>query len=222
MADPTTYQRIVLKFESPWNIGNEVTHVWQNKFNLSGSIKMGDSDSEQTALQLAGPIFGLTSANTSLIAYSYYPQGSSVTSSEKIYPVGTHVGNHAYYVDANGARQQLEVCVLARAYVRKGATGKPVYLRKYIHDVMGVPASPNSIYSLAGSADFGAWNTGAGPHLVVPVDPSTGDAGQTWAAETHLYTHQLRRGAKRKKVVAAAGVARIIQDLNQLGKDLAP
>jgi hypothetical protein len=42
------------------------------------------------------------------------------------------------------------------------------------------------------------WNAGAGPRLLVPCDPTDGTIGGPWVIESHLFTHQVRRGVKRK------------------------
>jgi hypothetical protein len=212
MADPHTYQRIALKFQSPWNIASETTHDWSLKFNLTGSVLMGDADAEATALALAQGPLALASPRTALIEYSYYPAGATVASSYKTYALGTHMGTQAGYVSTAGVQQQLEVCILFRAPVGKNIHGKQVYLRKWVHDVLADGGDPNACWNLNPlNTIIGAWMTGAGPHQVVPVSPSTGTPGSPWSAEVHLFTHQLRRGAKRKKLAPGASVSSILQ-----------
>ncbi|HEX8869204.1 MAG TPA: hypothetical protein VF821_26325, partial [Lentzea sp.] len=91
-----------------------------------------------------------------------------------------------------------------------------VYLRKWIHDVQASGSLPSNMGTLTNPAQvLAVWNTGAGPHSVVPVSPSTGAQGGPWVFETHLFTHQLRKG-KKKKVVKASSVD-LLKLLQELG-----
>jgi hypothetical protein len=204
--------------QSPWNLPGVTVHSWHNKFSVSGSIDMSDADAEATALDLFQPIQFLVSVHTSLIAWSWYKSGSTVAATGKDYSPGTHAGTAGGYASGGDPRQQLEVCALARSPVGKNSLGKPVYLRKWIHDVLGTAADPNVLSPMTNEATVLAkWNNGAGPHQVVPIDPTSGDAGAGWHFETHLYTHQLRRGPRRKKVAAPGlSVSDALQDLAAL------
>jgi hypothetical protein len=197
---------MALRFQSPWNIANETTHDWNNKFAISGTIVLDNADAEATALDLSQPIRDLAHPHTSLIGWAYYPSGSTVATQTGEFAVGEHPGTAVAYSGVGGGICQLEVCALARSLVGKSSRGKNVYLRKWIHDVQASVGDPNSLDALlnAGSL-FDAWNVGSGPHSVVPIDPTSGNEGVPWTVETHLYTHQLRRGAKRKKVATLTG-----------------
>jgi hypothetical protein len=206
MAENTTFHRMALRFESPWNIAGETTHNWSNKFAISGTIQLDAADAQATALDLAEPCLGIAHPHTSLVGYAYYPSGSTVATQTGEFTAGTHPGTAAAYSGSGGGIQQLEVCALARSLVGKSSRGKNVYLRKWIHDVQCAAGDPNSLDdSLDANHVLAAWNTGSGPHSVVPVDPTSGDVGAPWTFETHLYTHQLRRGAKRKATAFSSG-----------------
>jgi hypothetical protein len=197
---------MAVRFQSPWNIANETTHDWNNKWAISGTIVLDQAAAEATALDLAQPILDLAHPHTSLIGFAYYPSGSTVATETGTFTPGEKPGTAVAYSGTGGGICQLEVCALARSLVGKSVRGKNVYLRKWIHDVQASAANPNSLDALlnAGSL-FDAWNVGSGPHSVVPVDPTSGLPGAPWTVETHLYTHQLRRGAKRKKVATLTG-----------------
>jgi hypothetical protein len=206
MAAPVRYQRIVLRTESPWNYLGATTHVWSNKFNLSGDVALAANEMEPTALALWNPIKRLISADSSLVGWTYYPQGSHVKTGEATYPAGQHRGDASAYTDPTNVqnRSQLEVAVLVEGAVGKNSRGKQVYLRKWIHDVKFLAGDPNTIdaFGMAPSAILAEWLTGAGPKSLVPCDPTDGMIPPTWVMEQHLFTHQLRRGVKRKKTAA--------------------
>lgn len=199
MPESVKYQRITLRFVSPWNLGNVIEHEWAVKFSLSGAVNTPQADLDATALDLAHPILMLTSAKTSLIGWDHYPIGSATHDYNLTYPKGTHMGDQGGF-SAGNAAQQLEVCVLAEAPVGYSTKGRPVYLRKWIHDVQGGPSDPNTIGALTASAAIilQKWNSGSGPHNLVPVSPTTGAQGGPWTLAQHLYTHQLRRGPVKK------------------------
>lgn len=216
MADSITYQRITLDMESPWNLHGDTVHVWHNKFSLSGSISMAFAEAEATALALWQPIAALVSPKTSLVGWSYYLAGSKTSASGTSYAPGLHAGTRNAYAAGLSAAQQLEVCVLATSAVGKNSRGKQVYLRKWIHDAAASDADANTIATLnAPTSLFTQWDHGSGPHSVVPVDPTDGTQGQPWVAAQHLYTHQLRRGPRKKKATSA------IPSLTELLKDAA-
>jgi hypothetical protein len=210
------FQRVVLTMESNWNIGSELTHLWRNSFHLSGTIDHTQADAELLALDLFAPIKRLT-MTASLVAWDYYPRSSSVSSASASYAVGTHKGDGSgYNGTATALPQQLEVCVLARCPVGKNTRGKEVYLRKWIHNVLASAADPNTVETLnAPSVVCAEWDTGAGPHDCVPVDPTSGAQGGPWQLESHLYTHQLRRGSKRKAAAATGGIGALLDDLGK-------
>ena len=218
MADSNQFHRFVLTYQSPWNLPGQTVHNWSSKFSVSGSIDMNDADAEATALALWQPIRDLTSNKTSLVAWSFYLSGSNVSKSGGTYAPGVHTGTLGGYSSNSAPPCQLEVCILARSPVGKNTLGKPVYLRKWIHDVLGTLNDPNSHEPLISAANtLSPWNAGAGPHQVVPVDPTSGDAGSGWVLEGHLYTHQLRRGPRRKaKSPPGLSVSDALQDLAAL------
>lgn len=205
MADSTRYQRMTLTMSSPWNLGADTTHEWHCKFSLSGSTDLASADQEATALDLWDPISRLTN-QTSLVAWSFYPIGATVSAGGATYPIGTHISNRVAYTGA-GTNQQLEVCIVPRNPVKKSSTGKQVYLRKWIHNCEADNSDPNAHNAITSLTNtFEKWNDGAGPRLLVPVDPTTGEQGTTWAPETHLFTRQLRKGPKRTLRIDSNGV----------------
>jgi hypothetical protein len=211
MTDVVTYQRIVLKFQHAWNIGTETTKDWSVKFSLSGAVTMNDADAEATAIDLAQPIKQLTLASTSLIGFDYYPAGSHVATSFKAYTPGVHPGDGSAYSQSNTQLQQLEVCAVARCPVGKNNKGKPVFLRKFIHGVVSSAGDANALNPrTSDAATLTPWNQGSGPNRLVPVRPMTGAQGSGWVMESHLYTHQMRRGAKRKKPTQASLVTKLL------------
>jgi hypothetical protein len=114
---------------------------------------------------------------------------------------------------------QLEVAIVCRCPVGKNIKGKQVYLRKWCHNVAPSDTDPNAHAPLANTAAIlEPFVTGSGPNNLVPVDPTGGAAGGPWTIEPHLFTHQVRRGPKRKKAPVAGGVSisNLLQDLAAL------
>jgi len=222
-ADSVQYQRIQLTIQSPWSLPGQTVHNWHNKFSLTGTVTMDQADAEATALDLWQPIAQLTQAHTSLVGFAYWPALATVSTAGAAYTPGTHAGTGAAYAVGGAVAQQLEVCILARAPLPdKNTRGKTVYLRKWIHDVQGDPSNVNNHDALVNaSTTLAKWNTGSGPHSLVPCDPTGGKTG-TWVIEQHLYTHQLRRGPRRKKASAGGGaLADALQELNTLRQIIA-
>lgn len=219
MAESTRYQRITLHMSSPWNEGNVTSHEWAVKFSLSGASNVPTVDAEATALDLWDPIKQLVAGHTSLIAWDHYPIGSATHDQNMAYPPATHVGSASAW-STGGPNQQLEVCVLATCPVGESSKGRPVFLRKWIHDVQNKTTDLNAMGGLASAATlFDKWNHGCGPHNLVPVSPTTGVQGGPWTAENHLFTHQLRRGPK-KKVAGTSAISAVEDALTQVIKDV--
>jgi hypothetical protein len=194
MSDPTSYQRITLKFFTPFAKKDNLQE-WQCKFALSGVDLTSSADAEEVALALAAPILSLTTPNTYLGGWLYYPINADVNLYQGTYESTDHPGTEdAYTVPADGYRQQLEVCALAHAVVGVSSKGRAVYLQKHIHDVLAYDDGTGNI--LPNTADFTTWTTGLGSHDLVTVSPTTGEASEAWSVHTALYTRQLRRGEK--------------------------
>lgn len=199
------YQRIQLAFQSPWNLGAETTQNWNQKFNLSGTVALNAADAEATALELASVGLSLASPGTSLVKAAYYPQGSHVNTWEAVYTPGTHPGTQSAYVATGASHQQLEVAIVARVQIGKNSRGKPVYLRKWHHDVLAESGNPNQHRAFTDVTTLlEPYNVGAGPNNVRPVGPTSGVMGGTWTIEQHLFTHQIRRGHKKKIAAGSA------------------
>lgn len=202
------FQEFVLTFESPWNLAGQTLHHWSQSFYVSGTITHNDAEAETAGLALAAPALALATAGTSLIGLTYYPSGSLVSTTNKTYAVGTHPGTRAAYTSSSDPVMQLEVAAVAHAPIGKNTKGKQIYLRKYFHNVCSDVADSNAIGALAAPATLlQPFNVGAGPHSVVPCSPSSGHTGP-WTMETHLFTHQLRKGKKRK--LSKSGAAALL------------
>lgn len=196
MSDPTTYNRFVLKFESPYARRDTSTQLWTTKFNMSGEAITDQTTADETALAIAGPILALSEGETSYVGYLYYPPGSAVNTLQKVYDTGAHVGTASAYASTTGLHAtQLEVCALCYAYVGVNSKGRAKYLFKHVHDILEQNAAPGVLGGLTGSP-LAAWSTGCGPNDLVTVDPTTGVASDTWDVHAGLYTRQLRRGQK--------------------------
>lgn len=204
MAESVKYRRYRLDMMSPWDLGGASQTEWSVKFSVSGAGPQAAGELEATALDLWYPISRTTLPGTFLAAWSYYDPGSKVSSGGATYPSSTHVGDGGAYTTTN-LPQQLEVCLVARCPVGKNSRGKEVYLRKWIHNTCAATGNPNAHNPITNAASILAkWTSGSGPSLVVPVSPTTGAQGGPWSFESHLYTHQLRRGNKAKKPPAIA------------------
>jgi len=195
VSDPTTYQRITLKFQTPYAREGGDYKEWTVKFALSGESLSSQSDADATALALADPVLSLASGATSYTGYLHYAAGSDVNDFQNTYAIGTYPGTFDGYTGADKDPCQLEVCVLARAYVGINSKGRAKYLFKHIHDCAQVAGSSGVTAAIEGTP-LAAWSTGVGPHDLVTVDPTTGTASDAWTIHTALYTRQLRRGQK--------------------------
>jgi hypothetical protein len=194
MADPSTYQRVILKFFTPFS-RKDAEQEWQVKFNISGDLPDNKADAEEAVLALADPILSLTSTNTYLGGALWYNSGSTVNEWQWTYASTDHPGTaSAYDTLGDGNIQQLEVCALVHAVVGVSSTGKAVYLQKHIHDVYGANDAVGNL--LANTADFSAWSTGFGVTDYVTISPTTGGGSEPWVLHGALYTRQLRRGEK--------------------------
>jgi hypothetical protein len=201
------FQEFVLTFQSPWNLAGLTEHRWSQSFYVSGTITHDDVAAEAAGVALAQPALELATSATSLIGITYYPTGSLVSTVNKTYPPTTHPGTGSAYAQSATNQQQLEVSAVAHCPIGKNTRGKEIYLRKYFHDVAASAADRNALNPLtSASALLAPFNTGAGPHEVVPVSPTSGHQGGPWTMETHLYTHQLRKGKKHKKVAVSSSV----------------
>jgi hypothetical protein len=201
MAESVRYHRIRLDMTSPWNYGGETRHTWSVKFSLSGATALDQADFEATAIDLFAPIAALTTNQTYLESATYYESGSSVSALAWTPTVGLYRGTAAAYASQTMV-QQLEVCNLCECPVGRNSKGRQVYLRKWVHNAIASAGDPNTT-GASTSTDpslFAKWNTGSGPNSLVPVDPTDGMQGTGWVLNTHLYTHQLRRGNKVYKV----------------------
>jgi hypothetical protein len=210
------FQEFVLKFQSKWNLAGKTSEDWSQSFYVSGTINHNDADAETAALALAAPALALATTGTSLVGFAYYPSQSQVSTTNKTYTPGTHAGTQSAYSASPTLIQQLEVAAVAHAPIGKSTRGKTIYLRKYFHDVAASASDINALDGLTSASTLlGVFNNGAGPHAVVPVSPTSGKNGP-WTMETHLFTHQLRKGKKRKQ--PAAG---LIQQLVNAGMSTA-
>ena len=155
---------------------------------------------------------GLITAKSCLLGWAYYPSGSTVAQAGGTFLPTDHPGMASAWQGSPTTPQQLEVAMLARAYVGKNKLGKPVYLRHFIHDVFNAGSDQNAHAAITNPGNVLAkWNSGAGPHSVVPVDPTGGAAGSGWEFENHLYTRQLRRGHKKPAAKSGSGTSPLDQ-----------
>jgi hypothetical protein len=194
VADVDTYNRITLKFETPYARRGGAHQTWHLKFSLSGDDMTDHSDIAATASDLAAPVLLLCSPNTSYTGFLYYQHGSNINYYQESFEYGVNPGSgDGYDAGGSGRTTQLEVVALCRAAVGVSAGGKPVYLMKHVHDVYEQEGSPGVMLPpLADVLD--PWSTGCGPNDLVTVSPTTGDASAAWTIDTALYTRQLRRG----------------------------
>lgn len=200
MATSVRYQRIRLTLNSPWNQDGKTSEDWSVMFSLSGATDLLANEMEPTALDLFDPIKQLCEASTYLSKWSFYPiQGHAATGFKQYTPTD-HPATHSAFATADQL-QQLEVAYLCECPVGKGASGKPKFLRKWIHQACSNGTGNQRANYNTGITDatvFAKWNTGCGPRTLVPVSPTDGTQGGPWGLKTQLHVHQLRKGHKRK------------------------
>lgn len=209
MATSVRYQRMRLILNSPWNQDGKTSEDWGVTFSLSGASNLLANEMEPTALDLWDPFKQLCATVTYLKGWRFYPiEGHSATGLQD-YTSAQHPCTASAFAAASSYKQQLEVCFLAHCSIGKSATGKPVYLRKWMHSAVA-DTTGNTIPLFQGGVTqatiFAKWNTGSGPRSLVPVSPTLGTQGGPWALETQLHTHQLRKGPKRKKTTTTVYV----------------
>lgn len=206
MAASVRYQRIRLTLNSPWNQSGKTSEDWSVMFSLSGATDLLATEMEQTAIDLFDPIKQLCMGTTYLKHWSFYPIQGHAATGFKDYVATDHPCTGTAFATTT-EYQQLEVCFLAHCLVGKSASGKPKYLRKWIHgsrsDGTGNTRKPYNT-GVTDATVLNKWNTGCGPRTLVPVSPTDGAQGGPWVLDTKLHVHQLRKGHKRK--VAATTV----------------
>lgn len=196
MADPDGYNRIVLKFVSPYSRRDTEDQMWSVKFSLSGEAWPSLADATGTAMALAEPILTLVNGGTSYVGYLAYAPGSEVNDYQQVYAAGEYPGTATAYPEpSEGHQTQLEVCALARAAVGVNSKGRAKYLFKHIHNIIEDSSTVGELLAVSGSP-LATYSTGVGPRDLVTVDPSTGQASSAWTIHPALYTRQLRRGQK--------------------------
>lgn len=203
-----TYQRIRLILNSLWNQDGKTSEDWGVTFCLSGATNLLANEQEPTALDLWDPFKQLCFGTTYLKGWRYYPIQGKASTGLADYPPATHPCTHSAFATTT-EKQQLEVCFLAECPVGKSATGKPVYLRHFIHDACSDGTGNAKKAYNAGVTDatvLAKWISGSGPRLLVPVRPGDGSQGGPWTIRTQLHTHQLRKGHKRKKTTTTVYV----------------
>lgn len=200
MATSVRYQRIRLTLNSPWNQDGKSNEDWSVMFSLSGATNLLATEMEPTALDLFDPIKQLSHAATYLKHWSFYPIQGHAATGFMDYTLSQHPCTASAFATVT-ERQQLEVCFLTICPVGKSASGKPKYLRKWVHGSVSDGSGNQRKAYAAGVTDatvFAKWNTGSGPKSVVPVSPTDGTQGGPWQLSGPLHTHQLRKGHKRK------------------------
>src|SRR5437764_5588075 len=181
----TSYQRFTLTMNAPWNLAGQTDHDWSVKFHLSGSTPLTIANMEPTVLDLFEPIKKLCDPRSHLARWSYYPQGSTVSSYGMTYTAGQHPCDLSGFVQPSET-QQLEVCILCECPVGLNSRGKRVYLRKWLHGVHSAVSVGNTPPTAAAGDPLAKWKAGSGRRLLVPVDPTDGTQGGPWSYKPHL------------------------------------
>lgn len=173
------YNRIRLNYQCPWDLATGGVETYSNMFVLTGATALADlATAEATALDLHEPIRQLSNSGAYLLSWSYYAPNSHTATFQQSYAAGVKPCNGSAFSPTNSNQQQAEVCILCVGPTDKNSRGKQVYLRKFIHWVSASGSSNQHPSTIVGDP-LTKWKTGAGPNLLVPIDPDSGTQAST-------------------------------------------
>lgn len=207
----TGHPNLNLRYHAPWR---GITKVWSLQMNHSGIALSTDQAlafAQAVHNDVISQYFSVHATNQFLSGYSYYDGTNSAATTEADYEdaassitagfngVADYGG--AYGTGTDLAPAGLESCCVLLAPLGLNKTGKPFFMRKFIH---GCPAPE------AGTDSFGF---ASGPHPAVKLGdgslPGTrvlctdkGDQG-SWDAQSYVGNHQLFRKYVPSKAKAA-------------------
>lgn len=218
----TGHPNFVYDVSSPWRTGFKVWSLTGN--HSGGSFSASDAETFLTgtsspwfnsfaAFVGAGSVTGGVAAN-SVTRVAYYNGSDSAPVYEQSWDRGTSPTNldptGVAYTNEATDNETLETCCILQCPVGLSSTGKPVYLRKYIH---GIPSgnltasADGVVLTILAAGTTAAHNMGNGSWFGSRVYCSpTGRqpvSSTDWAPLTHPGNHQMPRGRKRKTISAA-------------------
>lgn len=226
----TGHPNVVIDHGTNWR---GKAHRWSTVYNLSGStpntadqISMMDAlvDIENQILWGGGPnLAGF------LEARFYTGQGGAPTTVIPFGDIDTPSGWTAYSGTgwstgpAFGEAGAAESCLIVETKLNGlSSTGKPVYLRKYLHAVPAFPAAAIGSQQIP-SADITSlnayvkkWTDGSLTNGVVVIGPSGRQAASAPSVQSALGNHQMPRGRRQKKASSGGLLSGLISDAQHL------
>lgn len=227
----TGHPNFQLKMWGPWR---GIQHRWTISHGHSGSPFTTEADAISFLNSVwvnVSPFFAKawTGVSTFYCAgWSYYNGTSSAALWEKDYAnqaaATTDGFVTTYYGDAyasEGVPASPEVCIRLQAPVGNSSTGKPVFLRMFVHYADGTPSGTgNDIPNFGSGAAGYAANLGNGGLFGSRVLISPGGKQGDWAPYGYYANHQMQR--KRKKASSSsipAGALKLAEQLIAEGLD---
>lgn len=194
-----------LKVMSPWR---GIQHQWSVASSHSGSVLSAGTDVTDL-MQALWTIFSsfigvywMGNDDVFCAGYSYYNGTSSAAIQEEEFLTSADATAAGYSQTAfgsaytgDGQPMAPETCVRLQAPVGLSSTGKPVFLRKFIHMAQGPGLAP--VISDEGVSNAAALGNGSLPFTRVLTSPG-GKQGD-WEVYTYFANHQMQRAAKKKK-----------------------
>jgi hypothetical protein len=223
----TGYPNFVLKYTAPWR-GTQ--HVWSVASSHSGAL-LSSNAQVLSLLQSIHGVFAefmsVAAADQYLSGYRYYDGHASAAIYEADYTSAAASASAGWaapadyggaYAGTNNNVCGLETCLVLQAPIGNSSSGRPLFMRKWIH---GVPAGndmdqpPLSTSAAAIVAQLG---NGTLPYNRVLVSPK--GAQGAWVYNGYYGAHKMpRRNPKRTSSSSLFSLAQDISKLKSLASD---
>jgi hypothetical protein len=203
----TGFPNGVLRYDAPWR---GTIKTWSLTFNHSGALL--SAPQALTFLQALHnsvfcAFFSAAASSQYLSSYAYYDGTNSAALQEADYASaadseaagwnGVSTYGDAYMATPTGV-SGLETCVVLKALVGTSKTGKPIWMRKFIHGVPPMLGDSDNA-PLTGGAQALALALGDGTLPGNRVLCSAKGNQGTWEVETYFGNHKLFRAYNKSK-----------------------
>lgn len=212
----TGHPNVVHEITSPWKGNN---HVWRLVANHSGTSFSASSDQiaflqDCWNLVYSHYLIQHSGSGSWLSGVKYYDGVDSVALYENSFAsetaavaAGYNAADAAAFASTNTHAGPLESCVVLAAPVGVGSTGKPVSLKKYIHQaaVNISEGGTDQVPYASGGAAIAAKLGDGSLHGTRVICSKTGRQG-TWGGLQYYGNHQMPRRRKKKVVTTGSSI----------------
>jgi len=220
----TGHPNITLRYSAPWR---GTTKIWSSTFNYSGATLSTDQQlafAQAVHNDVLTAFFSAGATSQYLSSWSSYDGQNSAALQEAEYGSAAEsitagwngVADYGAAYTASGTNvgvSGLETCVVLLAPLGLNKTGKPYFLRKFIHGVPPMSGdSDNAPFVEGADAIAAKLGDGSLPGNRV-ICAETGGQG-TWSAQSYFGNHKLFRAYSKKKSNASVfqTISEILQD----------